>query len=349
MAWENVSFRNSATLDRPSLCLAATRNLPPSPRNTQTLPYYPRPRPAGRPRLPAGFDNPRVANRRRRPSPPPAAASIPTSASRSPRALRPLLGPATITPVERPSSKLRRTAARKHRRSSGRDGARGPRRPWRARMTPTGQPRSSHTHRLRCPGRRAHSPAARRPLPGPGMDTRERRSGRGRPPCPPTPRHSHRARSRPRTPPGSPSIMQRAAGLQVRAWMCGTTPRRRRLPCLRPLRPGRSGREVAKDAGRRRLAYLLGERVKPLISIDSSAHCVCRGAHTPAAHMNQGSLIYFSGTEDGEHSSSRPSWVIKEAYVCASGRQCPSALHLANQSLLCLPIGTQPWLWSLKA
>lgn len=68
-----------------------------------------------------------------------------TSASRRPRALRPPLGPATITPVERPSSRLRRTAARKHSRSSRRDGARGPRRPGRARMTPTGQPRSSYT------------------------------------------------------------------------------------------------------------------------------------------------------------------------------------------------------------
>lgn len=85
--------------------------------------------------------------------------------------------------MERPSSKLRRTAARKHRRSSGRDGARGPRRPWRARMTPTGQPRSSHTHRLRCPGSprtlaRSPAPAAR---PGYGHSRKGGVGGAGRP------------------------------------------------------------------------------------------------------------------------------------------------------------------------
>lgn len=112
---ENVSFRNPASSDRPSRCLAPTRNLTPSPRNTQTLPYYPRPRAAGRPSLPAGFDSPRVAHRRRRPSPPPAAASIPGPLPPDARALsaRPLaLQPSHLWKGRPPSSGAPRRGSR---------------------------------------------------------------------------------------------------------------------------------------------------------------------------------------------------------------------------------------------
>lgn len=173
--------------------------------------------------------------------------------------------------MERPCSKLRRSAARKHRRSSGRDGARGPRRPWRARMMPAGQPRSSSTHRLRCPGSprtlaRSPAPAAR---PGYGHSRKGGVGGAGRPAL-----YAETLAPLPQPTQNTVRLAINYAArcrLQARPDVRWSHPRRR-LPRLRPVRPGRSGREVAKDAGRRRLAHLLGERVKPLISIDSSAH-----------------------------------------------------------------------------
>ena len=301
VALENVSYRNPAALDRPSRRLAPTRNLTPSPRNTQTLPYYPRPRLAGRPSLPAGCDNPRVANRRRRPSPPPAAASIPGLLPPDPGALsaRSLaLQPSHLWKGRPPSSGAPRRGS-----TGGAAAGTGPEAPadpggraWRQQVSRGPRPRTAFGAR----GRRAHSPAARRPLPGRGMDTREKAEWEG-----PAALPSYAETLAPLPQPTQNTVRLsinyaarcRLQGLPDVRW----SHPRRRLPRLRPLRPGRSGREVAKDAGRRRLAHFLGERVKPLISIHSSAHYMCRGAHTSAAHMHQGSLIYFSGTEDGEH------------------------------------------------
>lgn len=93
-----------------------------------------------------------------------------------------------------------------------------------------------------------------RPQPGARCQARvwtleKRRSGRGRPPCPPTPRHSHRARSRPRTPPGSPSIMQRAAACR-RARMCGGHTRAAASPASVLSSPaGQGGRLLKTLAG----------------------------------------------------------------------------------------------------
>ena len=254
--------------------------LRPFPRNTQTLPYYPRPRLVGRcsfqrrnpnrTGLSASLDNPSGANgrgrgRRRRPFPTRGRQYPRASAPGSPRALRPLLGPATITPGVRPSSELRRTGARRHRRSSGRGGARGPRRLERERMAPAGPPRSSRTHRRRCPESLRTLAGGLAPAARPGGRTLEkRRSGRGRPPCPPPLRHSHRASRTPRTAPGPPSIMQPAAGAGAPGCAVATPAPHPPPP---PLRPSRSGREIAKDAGRWRLAHLLRERSKLLISI----------------------------------------------------------------------------------
>lgn len=157
-------------------------------------------------------------------NPAPARRLSPQPTGTQPRASPPQLGPVAFAPVVLPSAQLRRTAARRHRRSSGScsgGGPRSPRRPGRARMAPAGQPRSSRTAvggRSFC----AHSRVARRllPVPGAGHATKGRVGG-ARSPCPPPLRRSHGARSRPRTAPSPPSIMQHA-DRSGRARMCSS-------------------------------------------------------------------------------------------------------------------------------
>lgn len=141
---------------------------------------------------------------------PPAVASKPAPRLPDPRAplssvLRPLLGPPTITPDGWPSSKLRRTAARRPRRSSGREGAWGPRRPGRERMAPAGLrgPRAPPS----VPGVALHT--SRLPGVGAGHLRKGGVGGADRPAL--LPQDTRSAGDLPRTAPSPPSIMQRAA------------------------------------------------------------------------------------------------------------------------------------------
>lgn len=113
------------------------------------------------------------------------AASRPSARPASARGDRTLparpAAPAAITPGGWLFAKPGRAAARRPRRSSG-GGARSTGRPWRGRMAPARQPRSSRTA-VGAHSPCAHSQVARRPLPRRRQDTRDQAEweGPGRP------------------------------------------------------------------------------------------------------------------------------------------------------------------------
>lgn len=241
----------------------------PFPRNTQTLPYNPRPRLVGRcsfqrrspnrTGLSASLDNPSVANGRRR-------TPFPTRGSQHPRALSaPSLAqkPSHLRYGRPPSSGAPGRGGTGGAAAGAAPGApadwggsawrqqvrRGPRAP-----TAVG-PRS----------RSAHSPAARHSLPGPGAGHSRKGGvgGAGRPALLPWDTLTAPAAHPELRPALHQLCSQRPAAGAPGCAVATPAPH----PPPPPLRPSRSGREIAEDAGRWPLAHLLGERSKLLIFI----------------------------------------------------------------------------------